>query len=431
MIDPIPHQIFARRSYFHFDESVSPSIARSIATDPIRVAKWGFMPMLHCKISTRKVKRRSDGSLESKNKIRPIEYAAHKDAAIYATYGFILSRKYEEELRERGLQDVVTAFRPFSQRCNIDYAKDSFDWITQKGACTALAFDIENFFGNLDHRVLKTLWEQVLNERYLPDDHYAVYRSLTRYSYVDRSDVFKKFEISESNPRAGGRRRICTSFEFRSKVRNEGLIQVNNTGKGIPQGSPMSAVLSNIYMLDFDSDVSECVAQAGGFYRRYCDDMLCIVPSERATEIESYVVSRIVHYKLKIQEHKTKRHVFSERNGALVVNEPLQYLGFTFDGVRTLIRTASISRYYRKMRAGVSLAKLTKYRHNKLKKIHGEPPNHQIYRRKLNIRYSYIGRHNFISYALRASQKMNSNSIKKQIRRHWKKLNFYINKDKL
>lgn len=431
MIDPFPQQIFARRSYFHFDEPVSPDITRSIATNPLRVAKWAFMPMLHCKISTRKVKRRTDGSLEKKSKIRPIEYAAHKDAAIYATYGFILSRKYEEELYERGLQDVVTAFRRFSQRCNIDYAKESFDWITQKGRCTALAFDIENFFGNLDHHILKTLWEQVLNEGRLPDDHYAVYRSLTRYSHVDRSDVFKKFGISESNPRAGGRRRICTPFEFRSKVRGEGLIQVNDTQKGIPQGSPMSAVLSNIYMLDFDSDVSERVTQAGGIYRRYCDDMLCIVPNEHAAALEEYVINRIAHYKLTIQEAKTKRHVFSEENGRLVTSEPLQYLGFTFDGVRTLIRTASIAKYYRKMRAGVNLAKQTRDRQNKLRATHGEPVEHQIYRRKLNITYSYIGRHNFISYALKSANKMQSNSIRKQIRRHWRKLNQHISKEEL
>ena len=41
---------------------------------------------------------------------------------------------------------------------------------------------------------------------------------------------------------------------------------------GIPQGSPMSAILSNIYMLDFDKYCCELANNFGGIYRRYCDD---------------------------------------------------------------------------------------------------------------------------------------------------------------
>jgi RNA-directed DNA polymerase len=425
----IPHRLFARRSYFHFDESLSPETARDLATSPERVAKWGFMPMLHCMLSTRKVKRLADGSLEKKSKDRPIEYAGHKDAAIYAAYGFLLTQEYEEELQTRDLSDVVTGFRPSTRRCNIDYAKESFDWIAAKGPCTVLAFDIENFFNALDHSILKTQWAQVMGGGRISDDHFAVYRSITRYSYVDRSKVFKEFGISESKPRAGGRTRICSPEEFRSRVRGKGLIEVNTEPHGIPQGSPMSAVLSNIYMLDFDSDVFERVRAVGGLYRRYCDDMLCVVPAEAAQDIESYVMARIVDYRLTIQTAKTKRHHFTDQNGKLTADSPLQYLGFLFDGTRTLIRTASIARYYRKMRAGVGLAGATMRRHNILRKAHQEPLENNLYRRKLHIRYSYLGRHNFIAYALRAAEAMDEPAIKKQVRRHWKKLRQQIKKE--
>ena len=47
--------------------------------------------------------------------------------------------------------------------------------------------------------------------------------------------------------------------------------------------------------------------------------------------------------------------------------KPLQYLGFTFDGRRALIRSGTLARYYRRMRNGVRVAK----RRLKLAK-HGE-----------------------------------------------------------
>ena len=198
MLQIPPERLFARRSYFHFDEPVSPPIARDLATNPERVAKWGFMPMLHCMLSTRKVKRLADGKLEEKSKDRPIEYAAHKDAAIYAAYGFLLTQDYENELNERGLNEIVTGFRPSTRKCNIDYAKEAFDWIAAKGPCVALAFDVENFFNALDHSILKTQWAALIGDGKLPDDHFAVFKSLTRYSFVDRSKVFKEFGILSS-----------------------------------------------------------------------------------------------------------------------------------------------------------------------------------------------------------------------------------------
>jgi RNA-directed DNA polymerase len=424
-----PKSLFARRGYFHFDEPVSPASARKLATDAARVAAWAFLPMLHCMLSVKKVKRQANGSLESKIKNRPIEYAAHKDAAIYSAYGYVLSQEYERELAIRKLGKAVTAFRRASGRCNIHFAKEAFDWIAKKGPCVSLAFDIESFFSTLDHGILKTQWSQLFGGGKLADDHYAVFRSITRYSWVDRKAVFKEFGISDSNPRADGRLCICSPADFRNRVRNKGLIQTNRQNFGIPQGSPMSAILSNIYMLDFDSDVMERVASVGGLYRRYCDDMLCVVPTEAASDIESYLMERIKDYKLTIQEAKTKRHHFELSGGKLVSDSPLQYLGFLFDGSRTVLRTASISRYYKKMRSGVTLAALTMQRHNKLRAIHDEPLEHKLYRRKLHIRYSYLGRHNFIAYALRAANQMNEPAIKRQLRAHWRKLNRQIRKE--
>lgn len=336
--------LFARRRYLHFDEPLAPKDAKALAMSPVRVASWAFMPMLHWIIQAHKVKRQDDGSLEKRApKDRPISYAAHKDAGIYAYYGQLLGARYEAYVREVEISDCVTAFREDCKRCNIDFAQESFEWIRQKGECAALAFDIKGFFDNLDHVVLKAMWCKILKEPRLPEDHFAVFRSLTRYAFVDRAAVFKEFGISLQNPRANRRKRICSPAEFRERVRGKHLIQTHKATKGIPQGSPMSATLSNIYMLEFDIAVFLKVKSVGGFYRRYCDDMLCIVPSEHEKAIEEFVMEEIEKIKLEIQAEKTKRHHFRSEAEKLSVDEPLQYLGFIFDGSRALLRTASVA----------------------------------------------------------------------------------------
>lgn len=421
-------ELFARRRYLHFDEALSPRDAEALAKSPARVASWAFLPMLHWIVKARKVKRKDDGALEKKPpKNRPIAYASHKDAAIYAYYGHLLGARYEAAVVTLGIQDCVTAFREHSGRCNIDFAMEAFEWIRAKGACVALAFDIQGFFDNLDHDLTKAQWARVLGMARLPDDHFAVFRSLTKFAYVDRGAVFKEFGISPYSPRATGRRRICSPEDFRDRVRGKGLIQKNVLIKGIPQGSPMSAVLSNIYMTEFDVAVAGRVRSVGGLYRRYCDDMLCIVPPDHAAEVEAFVLKEIERAKLNIQSEKTKHHHFEVKGGRLAVDEPLQYLGFTFDGSRSLLRTASVSRYYRKMRAAVSLAVQTKRKHDGIREKRGEAKE-PLKRRKLNIRYSYVGRHNFISYAIRAAKKMNEPAIRKQVKRHWNKLNAEVEK---
>ena len=385
------------------------------------------MPMLRWISQTRKVKRKANGTLEEKTKDRPISYAAHKDAAIYSYYGHLLSGRYESELAAIGISDSITAFRPDTGRCNIDFAHEALEWIRNQGECVAIAFDIKSFFDNLDHEILKAQWRRLLKVERLPDDHFAVFSSLTRFAFADRTAVFKEFGISPHNPRATGRSRICSPNDFRERVRAKGLIQKNGNRYGIPQGSPMSAILSNIYMLDFDAAVSERVQAADGLYRRYCDDMLIVLSLEHAQDIEDLVMAQIKTVKLEIQPEKTKRQHFRSKGDRLTVDEPLQYLGFLFDGARILVRNGSVSRYYRKMRAAVSLVVQTKRKHDRIRAHQGKPLQ-QLKRRKLNIRYSYVGRHNFLSYAQRAAKKMSAPAIRKQVKRHWKKLNAEVDK---
>ncbi len=419
--------IFKSRRYLHFDEPIGEDALRALATNPGRVKSWAFMPMLKCILVTTKVKWNKDGKLEFKDKPRPICYSSHKDAAIYAYYGSLLSQAYEQLLARRGLSAVVTAFRPDSGKCNIHFAKDAFDWIRAHGECTALAFDIKSFFDTLDHKVLKRQWAAAIGKPTLPDDHYAIFKSLTKFSWVMREEALSALGISKHKPRAGRRRRLCTPEDFRIKIRAKGLVKTNSDKFGIPQGSPMSAILSNIYMLEFDAAVYGKVSSVDGLYRRYCDDMLCIVPQAYSEEVEAFVMAEIKKIELEIQTAKTLHHHFTLKSGSLQANKALQYLGFLFDGQRVLLRNAGIGRYYTRMRAAVGLAAATKIKADK-KLSEAEANENPVKRKKLNTRYSYLGGRNFVSYAVRAADEFGDETIKKQVRRHWRKLNKHVDR---
>ncbi len=433
---------FKPRTYLHFDAPVSEATARALGSNPERVASHSFYPFLGYTITTQKVVRK-DGRKVPKTKNREIRIAAHADAAIYSYYSQILSDHYEEELARRELHDVPTAFRSsLGGRTNIEFAGEVFRFVDSHRDCVALAFDVEQFFDTLDHDYLKDRWKHLLGENRLPSDHFAVYKSLTSFSWVSRDDAYDAFSISQYNPKHGGRRRICTPTEFRSQVRGGGLIQPNpRQGKGIPQGSPISAVLSNIYMLEFDAIVSERVRQVGGLYRRYCDDIMVVVPLSRGHETEAFVYGELESASLTAHPDKTK-HVPYQGAPGTPSNDILQYLGFTFDGVNILLRQGSIGRYYGKMRKGVSLAKQTQRKYNQKEEAAGLPLS-PLKKRKLHLQYSYLisrrtkrkkgndpkANGNFLTYAYKAARRLNSPAIKRQVRNHWKKLNEEIGRE--
>lgn len=436
------------------------------------VAKYPFTPFV--KILTKTPRYRYDenvGDCNLETKIRPISFASHFDTYIYAFYAFALTEKYQDYIRNKGFSDCVLAYRTdLDGNCNIQFAKEAFDKIKEKinnnKVCTAIALDISGYFDNIEHNKLKEKWCKIINTNELPIDQYKIYKSLTKYNYVNKNSVLNHFRV-DLNEKKKKNEKWSTLLDlipnnlngksFNDKMnllRKENLIVTNlpkkdKDGKisfrGIPQGSSLSALLSNVYLVDFDEWLYGLSVTQDFIYRRYCDDLLIICNPESADNLTNLVIEKIKEYELKIQEKKTELIEFSNTSqGKIrgfnkkrlnannqVLNKDneqkyfknLQYLGFEFNGENIYIRPGSLSRYFRKMKARIGKTIMMAYS--------SKSKTDKILKKQIFERYSHLGNRNFISYAIKASKEyysnskkvkkegMNSKNIRKQLASHF------------
>lgn len=395
----------ARRGYVHFDIRPSEDELAKFVTDPVAVSRHAFFPFLRLDIVRKRVRREGWRKIWGV-KTREIRYASHVDSAIYAYYAFELSQRYEQRLAEEDLENEVIAFRALG-KSNVDFAAEAFRWINANAPCVALGFDVKDFFGSLDHKLLKIQWSELLGVQPLPEDHYAVFRAITKYASIDLIAARDALGISRSQLEAS--RRLCSASQFREVLRPAGLISRNEKACGIPLGSPISALLSNVYMLPFDREISRVVRAMGGLYRRYCDDILIAVPVNSRDAVYGAVRAEMAKAKLSLQEKKTVEKQFADGR-----RPEFPYLGLVFDGRRTLLRAAGIANYYVKMRGAVRLLRWAV-----------QPPEQKplhIQRRKklLNAYTKHAPRdqRSFVNYVRRSSAVSKSDGPVRQISRH-------------
>ena len=337
----------------------------------------------------------------------------------------MLTPNYEKLLEASNLSDSILAFRKLpNSPNNIHFAKNVFDEIKNRQNCSVLCIDIKSFFDELDHQLIKSAWLKVLDLEKLPNDHYNVFKSITSFSYVHKKDVYQYLGLS-INRNHKDLKRLCSSQDFREKIRKNKIIQRGSKGKGIPQGSAISAFISNIYMLDFDEKINNKVQKLGGKYYRYCDDILIISDSKTSRPLLKDIQSLIKNLKLEIQDKKTKIADFKE--GIRISPDDLQYLGFTYDGKKILLRDSGLAKYSHKVMKVVKMHNKHLLRINKSRIQRGQEP---LERHKKHIyrRFSFIGKRNYISYALKAAKIMDEPAIRQQIKPHWKRVHHHINK---
>jgi hypothetical protein len=403
------------RTYRHFDwpivERRFPETEQKIS-DPVFVAKHGFYPLISSLITSPRYKREKN-KVEMKE--RPVSYAAHLDAQIFSYYSHLLGAKYESFLAGQAWGDCPIAYRKVEGKCNIHFALDAFQEIRSRRDCAVLCFDVTSFFDSLNHRLLKDAVTSLFGFGSLPDDYYNVLSNVCRYSCIDLGDLKEllpkdRFEKNEFAP-------YCDLTEFKRLVRGSGRIRKNANGFGIPQGLPLSGVLSNIYMIPFDRRIHSLCSERGAYFRRYSDDIIVVCSAGDAPAFRISVAQALSERWLKVQEQKTEITTFSaEPDGRLSCRpaKGVQYLGFVFDGARIHVRSSSISRYWRRLIQSVYMQK------KEFANLRKKNPSARLSKKVLLSRFSHLGRRNFYGYVRRAATQMNEPAIRRQMRRHWK-----------
>ena len=347
----------SKKHYAHFDYRTDMGKVKDKVSNPMWVAHHGFYPFIHYEKDCSKYSTK--GLIPKK---RDICYAAHIDRCILQYYSHKMNEQYNIRIRELNIEDVAVAYRSDLKLNNIHLAKKAFDYIKRQRHCYVLIGDFTSFFDKLDHVYLKKQWSKLLGVNLLPPDHYNIYKNITKYSKWELDDLLQLNFLPNT---ASGRKKlnelptVLTTEQFR-KYRSH--IHKNTATYGIPQGSPISALLANVYMMDVDREINQLVKLYNGKYMRYSDDFIIIIPVD---EIEAKQIINAINQiisntpGLELQPHKTQIYKAalpkitnvgeSFLRSADITKKSINFLGFTFDGSKITLRSKTISKYYYRM----------------------------------------------------------------------------------
>lgn len=479
------HEWFKIKRYPHIGLPPEPKDTNKVIsyiTNSNKIAQHSFSPFIRRQVKSYRCTV-EDGCERKvfKKKIRNLTYASHWDSAIFAYYGHILQEKYELYIREHQFEDVPTAYRripcnpihpEYGNKCNIEIAKEVFDYIKSENQggndIAIITFDIKGFFDNLDHKILKKNWKKILGiTEEMPKDLYQVYKHTTKFSYIHEDQLFHLFKNEIICKGSNGdikkkaikrrsylRERGAIAFCERNDIKRIQQAHIIRTSpccsKGIPQGLPISATLANVYMCDFDEIIYNEVTKVKGLYRRYSDDIIIVCPIEHADFTRQLVFDQIKNIKLEIEERKTNMYTLLHNEGRPIIiadkdnqKKELEYLGFSFDGVRPLIKKSGIEKHYHKMRkaqkrhlwyathmnnatAGFIFENqilkrfgLSGSKRHRIRTRRKTENNRSIFAIDKNKGKTYG---NYLTYAYKAAAVMNEDGIKKQLRRNLSKL---------
>lgn len=402
------------KTYTHFDKK--PDLSKNILKKSPQIffedffsvkniSKRAFWPFIHfTKTENRYKKNKEDPKKlwKFQAKDREIFYASYFDWFIFSFYSFLIAKKYDELLKKSNLDHVVLAYRHidiewewWKWKNNIHFAKEIFEEIDKQKNCYVFAFDISSFFDNLDWDILKNNICAVLWINELTNDWKNIFNAITKYSYIDQEDIRNYNLIQNKVINTDKFKKARKKYKKDNFIENyiksllfilsknfilaiktlsikENLIKRTKYYKDnywIAQWTPISGVMANLYMYDFDLYLNKyCKANCWKYYR-YSDDILIVVPYNKDNkeilfnEIQKEVFEMIDALELKIQQKKTdifefnswvlsKSFTYNETSDKFEEDENiklLQYLGFSFDWKNVLLRNKTLTRHYRRM----------------------------------------------------------------------------------
>ena len=206
---------------------------------------------------------------KSNGKKRPLGIPTALDRTIQQAVAQLISDIYEKVFSEYSY-----GFRP-DRSCHdairqaLEYLNSGYEWV--------IDIDIEQFFDKVNHDKLI----QILREQ------------------VNDSDVLN-----------------FVRKYLRAGVMDKGILKTTKTG--VPQGGPISVILSNIYLDKLDKELE----QRGLRFVRYTDDVLIVTKSEMAANRVMSSISEWIERKLFLKVNATKSKVVRPTRS--------KYLGFTF-----------------------------------------------------------------------------------------------------
>lgn len=433
----------SKRPYAHFDYRTDIGQQRTYLLNPENIKRHGFYPFIHYK----QIQIKYNKGKGKKVKERDICYAAHIDRCIYQYYSFLLNELYNQRVARDGMAQVAVAYRTDLHQSNINFAKRAIDFIRSSSPCYIMIGDFTGFFDNLNHLYLKQQWCSLLGKSQLPEDHYKVFKSITQYNTWELSDLLELNHLKNNHKgrkELNSRSRVLTQEEFKA---NRSHIKSNPNTFGIPQGSPISGLLANVYMLEVDKKVNDLVTSLDGLYIRYSDDFIVAIPDTGpATHQTLRDITTLFNVDgLTLEPQKTQYFRFENQglvNCGTLFGVPeegrkrfINFLGFTFDGKTVSVRAKTTGKYYRRM-----------YKKIKTIKKNGgyTPDGKHISSQNLYGLYSVRGAHgclikqkdgkikvhsgNFLTYIQRSKKLFGKQeSIDRDTRRHMSKIRKALN----
>ena len=227
-------------------------------------------------------------------KKRPLGIPAVKDRVIQQSLACALSDIYEPHFSEYSYGFRKGRSQHDAMNKVLEYLNDGYEWV--------IDLDIEKYFDTVNHDKLVS----ILRERVKDDITLHLIRSI-----------------------------------LNSGVMEDGLVSPSE--EGVPQGSPVSCVLSNIYLDKFDKEL-----EARGLrFVRFADDVNIFVKSEMSADRVMKSVSSWLERKLFLKVSATKTKVVRPKDS--------NFLGFTFvkskDGWKCKPMDDRKKRLYSKCRA--------------------------------------------------------------------------------